>query len=162
MPHAFAGDRCEWGSRKYIIASCDQSVKRTGVAYFDIFYSHRPDPHTPLEETMGALDTLVEQGKALYVVPADSRPAREWAAARVTSKSRAEKKRILSGLHDLARARGQTLAHMALAFILRHKGMVSAVMGATRPEQVAQNVAALATLDFSSDELGRIDTLTSR
>ncbi len=225
----------EWGSRKYIIASCDQSLKRTGLEYFDIFYSHRPDPRTPLEETMGALDTLVKQGKALYIgvssytgaqfqaaneivrrdhlapivihqpyynllerkietdllphtdragvgviafcplasgllsgskyldgdVPPDSRPARQWASAWVVSKSRDEKKRILGGLADLARARGQTLAQMALAFILRHNGMVSAVMGATRPEQVEQNVAALATLDFTTDELGRIDALTS-
>ncbi|HXI59976.1 MAG TPA: aldo/keto reductase [Polyangia bacterium] len=225
----------EWGSRKYIIASCDQSLKRTGLPYFDIFYSHRPDPNTPFEETLGALDTLVKQGKALYVglssytgaqveaahqiverdglapitihqpyynmlgrtieadllphtdrlgigviafcplasgllsgskyqdgvVPADTRPAREWASAWVASKSKEEKKRILNGLNALAQDRGQTLAQMAVAWVLRHKGMVSAVMGASRPEQVEQNVAALAKLDFSREELARIDALTA-
>jgi L-glyceraldehyde 3-phosphate reductase len=225
----------EWGSRKYIIASCDQSLKRTGLPYFDIFYSHRPDPNTPFEETLGALDTLVKQGKALYVglssytgaqveaahqiverdglapitihqpyynmlgrtieadllphtdrlgigviafcplasgllsgskyqdgvVPADTRPAREWASAWVASKSKEEKKRILNGLNAVAQDRGQTLAQMAVAWVLRHKGMVSAVMGASRPEQVEQNVAALAKLDFSREELARIDALTA-
>jgi L-glyceraldehyde 3-phosphate reductase len=225
----------EWGSRKYIIASCDQSLKRTGLPYFDIFYSHRPDPNTPFEETLGALDTLVKQGKALYVglssytgaqveaahqiverdglapitihqpyynmlgrtieadllphtdrlgigviafcplasgllsgskyqdgiVPADTRPAREWASAWVASKSKDDKKRILNGLNALAHDRGQTLAQMAVAWVLRHKGMVSAVMGASRPEQVEQNVAALAKLDFSREELARIDALTA-
>jgi|HubBroStandDraft_1064217.scaffolds.fasta_scaffold01813_9 L-glyceraldehyde 3-phosphate reductase len=224
----------EWGSRKYIIASCDQSLKRTGLDYFDIFYSHRPDPGTPLEETMGALDTLVKHGKALYVgvssysgvqleaalevvrrdglapitihqpyynmlgrrieadllphtdraavgviafcplasgllsgskyldgiVPADSRPAREWASDWVTSKPKDERKRILNGLNDLARERGQSLAQMAVAWVLRHKGMVSVAMGASRREQVEQNVAALAKLAFTPEELGRIDSLT--
>ncbi|MES1204350.1 MAG: aldo/keto reductase [Pseudomonadota bacterium] len=225
----------EWGSRKSIIASCDQSLKRTGIEYFDIFYSHRPDPETPLEETMGALDSLVKQGKALYVgvssytgvqfeaalevvrrerlapltihqpyynmlgrkvetdllphaeragtgviafcplasgllsgskyldgdVPADSRPAREWASAWVAGKSKDEKRRILSGLAGLARERNQSLAQMALAWVLRHKGMTSAVMGASRPEQVEQNVAALSQLTFTADELGHIDALTA-
>ena len=224
----------EWGSRKYLIASCDQSLKRTGLEYFDIFYSHRPDPHTPIEETMGALDTLVKQGKALYVgvssytgaqleaaqeavarerlapitihqpyynmlgrsieadllphtdrlgigviafcplasgllsgskyldgnVPADSRPAREWASSWVASKSKEEKKRILNDLNGLARERGQTLAQMAVAWILRHQGMVSTVMGASRVEQVEQNVLALSKLSFSAQELAHIDTLT--
>jgi len=225
----------EWGSRKYIIASCDQSLKRTGLEYFDIFYSHRPDLSTPFEETLGALDTLVRQGKALYVgissysgaqtrsaveiaarerfapitihqpyynmlgraiegdllpetdragmgviafcplasgllsgskyqdgdVPADSRPAREWARAWVASKSKDEKKRVLQGLNGLARERGQSLAQMAVAWTLRHKGMTSVVMGASRPPQVEQNVAALAKLDFSAEELARIDALTA-
>lgn len=224
----------EWGSRKYIIASCDQSLKRTGLEYFDIFYSHRPDPGTPLEETMGALDTLVKQGKALYigvssytgaqleaalevvrtgglapitihqpyynllgrriewdllphtdragvgviafcplasgllsgskyldgVVPAESRPAREWASEWVRAKSKDEGKRIISGLNDLARERGQSLAQMALAWVLRHEGMVSVAMGASRREQIEQNVAALANLAFSTEELRRIDALT--
>jgi L-glyceraldehyde 3-phosphate reductase len=224
----------EWGSRKYLIASCDQSLKRTGLEYFDIFYSHRPDPNTPIEETMGALDTLVKQGKALYVgvssytgaqleaaheavtrerlapitihqpyynmlgrsietdllphadrlgigviafcplasgllsgskyldgnVPADSRPAREWASSWVASKSKDEKKRILNDLNGLARERGQTLAQMAVAWILRHQGMVSTVMGASRVEQVEQNVLALSKLSFSPQELAHIDTLT--
>jgi L-glyceraldehyde 3-phosphate reductase len=225
----------EWGSRKSLIASCDQSLKRTGLEYFDIFYSHRPDPSTPFEETLGALDTLVKQGKAIYVgvssysgaqtdaaleivkrerlapitihqpyynmlgraveddllshtdragvgviafcplasgllsgtkyqdgeVPADSRPAREWARHWVASKSKDEKKRILQGLNGLARERGQSLAQMAVAWTLRHKGMTSVVMGASRPEQVEQNVAALAKLDFTKEELAHIDTLTA-
>lgn len=224
----------EWGSRKYLIASCDQSLKRTGLEYFDIFYSHRPDPNTPIEETMGALDTLVKQGKALYVgvssytgaqleaaheavarerfapitihqpyynmlgrsiepdllphadrlgvgviafcplasgllsgskyldgnVPADSRPAREWASSWVASKSKDEKKRILNELNGLARERGQTLAQMAVAWILRHQSMVSTVMGASRVEQVEQNVLALSKLSFSTQELAHIDALT--
>ncbi len=223
----------EWGSRKYLIASCDQSLKRTGLEYFDIFYAHRFDPQTPLEETLGALDTLVKQGKALYVgvssytgaqlnaalevvrrdhlapitihqpyfnmldrqvesdllphtdragvgviafcplasglltdkyldgeVPADSRAARDWASGWVRSKSAAERKRILGGLAALARERGQSLAQMALAWLLRHKGITSVVMGATRPEQVEQNVEALSKLAFTADELAAIDALT--
>ncbi|GAC1351436.1 MAG: L-glyceraldehyde 3-phosphate reductase [Polyangiales bacterium] len=223
----------EWGSRKYIIASCDQSLKRTGLEYFDIFYSHRPDPETPFEETLGALDTLVKQGKALYVgvssysgvqfnaavaitthknlapitihqphynmlgrsietdllphtdragvgviafcplasglltakyldgnVPADSRPAREFERAWVANTPPDEKRRVLNALNDLARARGQSLAQMSLAWILRHRGVVSAVIGASRVEQVEQNVAALDRMDFSAEELKRIDDLT--
>jgi L-glyceraldehyde 3-phosphate reductase len=225
----------EWGSRKYLIASCDQSLKRTGLEYFDIFYSHRPDPSTPLEETLGALDTLVKQGKALYVgvssytgvqleaaltiverdrlapitihqpyynmlgraiesdllphtdragvgviafcplgsgllsgtkyqdgeVPAESRPAREWARHWVASKTKDEKKRVLQGLNGVARERGQSLAQMAVAWTLRHAGMTSVVMGASRPEQVEQNVAALDKLAFTREELARIDALTA-
>ena len=225
----------EWGSRKYIIASCDQSLERAGLEYFDIFYSHRPDPATPFEETLGALDTLVKQGKALYVgissysgaqtkatleivererlapitihqpyynmlgraieddllphttragvgviafcplasgllsgtkyqdgeVPADSRPGREWARHWVASKSTGERKRILQALNGLARERGQSLAQMAVAWTLRHGGMTSVVMGASRVEQVEQNVAALAKLDFTKEELAHIDTLTA-
>jgi L-glyceraldehyde 3-phosphate reductase len=225
----------EWGSRKYIIASCDQSLQRTGLEYFDIFYSHRPDPETPLEETLGALDTLVKQGKALYVgissytgaqtkaaleivarerlapitihqpyynmlgrtieddllphttrggvgviafcplasgllsgtkyqdgeVPADSRPGREWARHWVASRSKDERKRILQALNGLARERGQSLAQMAVAWTLRHEGMTSVVMGASRVEQVEQNVAALARLDFTKEELARIDAITA-
>jgi L-glyceraldehyde 3-phosphate reductase len=225
----------EWGSRKYIIASCDQSLKRAGLEYFDIFYSHRPDPSTPFEETLGALDTLVKQGKALYIgissysgaqtdaaidiakrerfapitihqpyynmlgrtiekdllphtdragvgviafcplasgllsgtkyqdgdVPADSRPGREWARHWVASKSKDERKRILQGLNGLARERGQSLAQMAVAWTLRHQGMTSVVMGASRPEQVEQNVAALEKLSFTPEELSRIDALTA-
>jgi L-glyceraldehyde 3-phosphate reductase len=225
----------EWGSRKSLIASCDQSLKRAGLEYFDIFYSHRPDPTTPFEETLGALDTLVKQGKALYVgissysgaqtdaaleivkrerlapitihqpyynmlgraieddllprteragvgviafcplasgllsgtkyqdgdVPADSRPGREWARHWVASKSKEERKRILQGLNGLARERGQSLAQMAVAWTLRHAGMTSVVMGASRVEQVEQNVAALDKLAFTPEELAHIDALTA-
>jgi L-glyceraldehyde 3-phosphate reductase len=224
----------EWGSRKYLIASCDQSLKRMGLEYFDIFYSHRPDPQTPLEETMGALETLVRQGKALYAgvssytgvqleaalevvrrdrlapitihqpyynmlgrtvetdllphtdragvgviafcplasglltgkyldgeVPAESRAARDWASGWVRAKSKDERRRILNGLDALAKQRGQTLAQMAVAWTLRHKGMTSLVMGASRVEQVGQNVAALSKLSFTADELAQIDALTA-
>jgi L-glyceraldehyde 3-phosphate reductase len=78
----------------------------------------------------------------------------------VKSKSKEERKRILNGLNDLARERGQSLAQMSVAWVLRHKGMVSVAMGASRPEQVEQNVAALSKLDFTDDELSRIDALT--
>jgi L-glyceraldehyde 3-phosphate reductase len=225
----------EWGSRKYLIASADQSLKRTGLEYFDIFYSHRPDPSTPFEETLHALDTLVRQGKALYVglssysgaqvqeclkivaserlapitihqpyynmlgrkvetdllpvaersgsgviafcplasgllsgtkyqdgeVPADSRPGREWARHWVNARKKDERARVLQGLNELARARGQSLAQMAVAWTLRHAGMTSVVMGASRVEQVEQNVAALGKLAFTADELTRIDALTA-
>jgi L-glyceraldehyde 3-phosphate reductase len=223
----------EWGSRKSIIASCDQSLKRTGLEYFDIFYSHRPDPETPLEETLGALDQLVKQGKALYVgvssytgvqftaalavaerknlapitihqpyynmlgrtieadllphaerakvgviafcplasgllagkyldgdVPPDSRAAREWASGWVRATPKDEKRRILTGLNELAQARGQTMAQFALAWTLRNRAVVSVVIGASRPEQVEQNVAALEKMDFSPEEIRRIDELT--
>jgi L-glyceraldehyde 3-phosphate reductase len=93
-------------------------------------------------------------------VPPDSRAARDWARAWVAGHAKEERRRILGALDALARARGQTLAQMALAWVLRHRGMVSTVMGASRPEQVDENVAALAKLQFSADELARIDELT--
>jgi len=223
----------EWGSRKYLIASCDQSLKRMGVEYFDIFYSHRPDLDTPLEETLGALNTLVQQGKALYAgvssytgaqfsdsvrtvqqhdwapitihqpyynllgrtiewdllpqterygtgviafcplasglltdkflngeVDPTSRAATIWPREWVRSHSVEQRRRILSGLNDIAKARGQTLAQMAIAWILRFPGITSALAGASRVEQVEQNVAALKNLEFSAEELKKIDALT--
>jgi L-glyceraldehyde 3-phosphate reductase len=223
----------EWGSRKYLIASCDQSLKRMGLDYFDIFYSHRPDPDTPVEETIGALATLVQQGKALYVgvssytgvqfrdaltaaerlgvpitihqpyynllertietdllphtervgtgviafaplasglltdkyldgnVPRDSRAATIWPRDWVATRLPEERRRILAGLADIAKARGQSLAQMAIAWTLRLPGVTSAHIGASRVEQVEQNVAALDQLDFSDGELARIDELTA-
>jgi L-glyceraldehyde 3-phosphate reductase len=223
----------EWGSRKYLIASCDQSLRRMGVDYFDIFYSHRPDPDTPLEETLGALDTLVKQGKALYAgvssytgaqfadsvrvvqqhdwspitihqpyynllgrtiewdllsqteragtgviafcplasglltdkflsgeVDPNSRAATIWPKEWVKSHTVEQRRRILSGLNDIAKARGQTLAQMSIAWILRLPGVTSALAGASRVEQVEQNVAALRNLKFSDEEIQRIDALT--
>ena len=220
----------EWGSRKYIIASCDQSLKRMGVDYFDIFYSHRPDPDTPLEETMAALDHLVKQGKALYIgvssysgaqfaeavrvsermnlapitihqpyynmlgrgiewdllpqtqrvgtgvipfcplasglltdkylggdIPAESRAAQKWGADWVEKNLNPEKKTALNGLNSLAKERGQTLAQMALAWILRLPTITSALIGASNVQQIEENVAALDNLTFSEDELKRID-----
>ena len=219
----------EWGSRKYLIASCDQSLKRTGLDYFDIFYSHRFDPDTPLEETMGALDTLVRQGKALYVGISSYTSAETARAAAILrdmgtpclihqprysilgrwtekdhlldrlqdegmgciafsplaqgmlsskylngipagsraseSKSLApdllndEAVRRLKGLNALAKARGQSLAQMAIAYVLRDPRMTSALVGASRPEQIVDSVGALANLSFSADELARIGAL---
>ncbi len=219
----------EWGSRKYLIASCDQSLKRTGLEYFDIFYSHRFDPDTPLEETMGALDRIVRSGKALYAgissynseqtraavailndlgtpclihqpsysmvnrwverdglkdtlselgvgsicfsplaqgllttrylngIPGDSRGARPgfFNTKMVNENSQA----ALNELNDLAAARGQTLAQMALAWVLRGGGITSALIGASRPEQVEDCAGAIGNLDFTDDELASIDRL---
>jgi L-glyceraldehyde 3-phosphate reductase len=218
----------EWGSRKYLLASLDQSLKRMGLDYVDIFYSHRPDPDTPLEETMGALDTAVRQGKALYVgissyrsadtvkaqkilrelgtpaiihqpsysivnrwieddrlldtlekegmgcivfsplaqglltdrylggVPADSRAGQKRDSWRDEFLSEANLRRVRA-LNEVARNRGQTLAQMAIAWVLRDKRMTSALIGASRPEQVVNCVGALEKRDFSADELAAID-----
>jgi L-glyceraldehyde 3-phosphate reductase len=217
----------EWGSRKYLLASLDQSLKRMGLEYVDIFYSHRPDPDTPLEETLGALDHAVRQGKALYVGISSYTPEQTREAARIlrelgtpclihqpsysmfnrwieeglldvleeegigcivfsplaqgllTDKylegipedSRAgkphgflrpaqiteEKLAKVRKLNEMARARGQTLAQMALAWVLRHPVMTSALVGASRVEQVEDNVAALKNLEFSAEELQAIE-----
>ena len=227
----------DWGSRKYILASADQSLKRLGLDYVDIFYSHRPDPDTPMEETIGALEQLVHSGKALYAgvsnYPASLAreasclvAAKNWApitihqpyynmlgnmlgrpldgdlpaAARehgfgviafsplanglLTSKylngipenSRATtdfwsgenvRKRLESAelleklrkLDDIARARGQSLAQMAIAWVLRLPEITSALIGASRVEQIEQNVAALDNLQFSEEELERIEAV---
>ncbi|HSZ55969.1 MAG TPA: aldo/keto reductase [Tepidisphaeraceae bacterium] len=223
----------EWGSRKYLIASCDQSLKRMGVDYFDLFYSHRPDPDTPLEETLGALDTLVKHGKALYAgvssyigaqfsdsirtvqqhgwapitihqpyynllarkvewdllpqterfgtgviafaplasglltdkfldgeVSPTSRAATIWPRQWVKSHSVEERRRILSGLNDIARQRGQSLAQMAIAWVLRLPAVTSALIGASSAKQLEENIASLKNLIFSAEELKRIDALT--
>ena len=216
----------EWGSRKYLLASLDQSLGRMGLDYVDIFYSHRFDPDTPLEETMGALDTAVRQGKALYVgissysaektaeAAAILRDLRtpfvihqpsysllnRWieedlldtlgelgigcivfsplAQGMLTDKyldgipegSRATQHSSLSpdlitdealekirGLNEIAAARGQSLAQMAVAWTLRDPRVTSALVGASSVEQLEDNVAALERLDFSPDELAAID-----
>jgi L-glyceraldehyde 3-phosphate reductase len=215
------------GSRKYLLASLDQSLKRMKLDYVDIFYSHRFDPNTPLEETMGALDTAVRQGKALYVgissysnaqtkeaaailkrlgtpclihqpsysmfnrwterdhlldrletegmgcivfsplhqgvltdryldgIPADSRAAggRFLKAASITDKTVVR----VRALKAIAERRGQKLAQMALAWVLRDPRMTSALIGASRPEQVRDAVGALANLTFTKKELDEID-----
>jgi L-glyceraldehyde 3-phosphate reductase len=208
----------EWGSRKYLIQSCEASLKRLGVDHVDLFYSHRFDPETPLDETLGALDTLVRQGKALYAGlsnypdPHFSRAVgivqeRAWApltihqpryhlacAARcglgviafcplaqglltdrylagIPADSRAAqatgeglRKRITPQVIDtvrrldaIARRRGQSLAQMALAWLLKDPRVTSVLIGASSPEQVAQNVACLANLSFTTAELAEID-----
>ncbi|MFJ3656755.1 L-glyceraldehyde 3-phosphate reductase [Streptomyces nigra] len=215
------------GSRKYMLASLDQSLRRMGLDYVDIFYSHRLDPGTPLEETMGALDTAVRQGKALYVGISsyDAERSRQAAAILrdlgtpllihqpsysmlnrwieneglldaaeqegfgvigftalaqglltgrylegVPEGSRAtqgksfdqgwlsdEMNGRLRALNDIAARRGQSLAQMALAWALRDPRVTSLVIGASRTEQLEQNVAALENLDFSDEELAEID-----
>jgi L-glyceraldehyde 3-phosphate reductase len=217
----------EFGSRKYILASLDQSLKRMGLDYVDIFYSHRFDPKTPLDETMGALETAVKQGKALYTGISSYSSARSGDAAEIlrragvrllihqpsysmlnrwierdglldmlekhgmgciaftplaqgllTSKylhdvpkgSRATAgksllpefinettRERLRALNDIAKRRGQTLAQMAIAWVLRDPRMTTALIGASRPEQIDENVGALARLDFSPEELAQID-----
>jgi L-glyceraldehyde 3-phosphate reductase len=220
----------EWGSRKNLVASCDQSLKRTGLDYFDIFYSHRFDPDTPLEETMGALDYIVRSGRALYagLSSYNSQRTREAAAilkdlgtpciihqpsynmlnrwveadglkdtlqelgigsiafvplaqGMLTNKylkgipdgSRATQGKSLdptvlsahaiaslNKLNGLAEARGQTLAQMALAWVLRDGGITSALIGASKPEQVTDCVGALANLTFTASELADIDRIS--
>ena len=221
----------EWGSRKYLIASCDQSLRRLGLDYVDIFYSHRFDPDTPLEETMGALDHIVRSGRALYVGISSYNRQRTAEAAAIlrdlgtpclihqpsynmlnrwiekdglldtlddlgigsivftplaqgmlTAKylngipqdSRAAQDKSLStgwlsddmigrlrDLNDLAVNRGQSLAQMALAWALRDGRVTSALIGASRPAQVEDCVGALSNLDFTQEELTRIDQLSS-
>jgi L-glyceraldehyde 3-phosphate reductase len=217
----------EWGSRKYVLASLDQSLRRMGLDYVDVFYSHRLDPDTPLEETMGALDTAVRQGKALYVgissyspqhtaeavailrrmgtpllihqpsysmlnrwieerlldvlldelgagciafsplaqglltdryldgVPADSRVATGGAMRRdMLTDERLDRVRALN---DIAAARGQSLAQLALAWALRDPRMTSLVIGASSVAQLDDNIAALDRLELTDDELADIE-----
>ena len=227
--YMWPGPYGEWGSRKNLLSSLDQSLKRMGVEYVDIFYSHRPDPDTPLEETMGALAHAVRSGKALYVglsnykpeetaraakilrelgtpclihqprysmldrwiepqllatleqegigatvfsplakgvltdryfkgIPADSRAGHDQRFLRpddITDAVVAKAKK----LDDLAQSRGQTLAQMALAWVLRHKVVTSALIGASRVSQVDDCVGATKNLNFTSDELAAIEKL---
>jgi L-glyceraldehyde 3-phosphate reductase len=217
----------EWGSRKYLIASCDQSLRRMGLDYVDIFYSHRFDPNTPLEETMGALDQIVRSGKALYVGISsyNSQRTREAAAilkdlgtpciihqpsynminrwvetdglkatlqelgigsiaftplaqgmltgkylSGVPEGSRATEDKSLNpdlltestienlrNLDAIAKRRGQTLAQMAIAWVLRDGGITTALIGASRSEQIVDCVGALNNIEFTVDELAEID-----
>lgn len=219
----------DWGSRKYLLASLDQSLKRMGLDYVDIFYHHRPDPETPLEETMGALDYVVRQGKALYVGISNYEPEQTTTAVRILNKlgtpclihqpvynmfnrwieegllkalqeegigciafsplaqglltekyiegvpedSRAkkdgrflkpqhitdEKRARIRLLNQIAGKRGQKLAQMAIAWILRLKGMTSVLIGASKVEQIKEDVGALQMLKFSDDELNAIDQI---
>lgn len=217
----------EWGSRKYLRASLDQSLKRMGLEYVDIFYSHRPDPDTPMEETMSALDHAVRSGKALYAgissynaaqtteasrilremgtpclihqprysmfdrwvepelldtldregigsivfsplaqgkltsrylggIPSDSRAGREETflqSKEITKEYLQQAKK----LNDIAEGRGQTLAQMALAWVLRRETVTSALIGASKVSQIEDCVAATKNLAFSSEELAAID-----
>ncbi|MFN7002446.1 MAG: L-glyceraldehyde 3-phosphate reductase [Roseinatronobacter sp.] len=217
----------EWGSRKYLVSSCDASLKRMGLDYVDIFYSHRFDPDTPLEETMAALDFIVRSGRAHYVGISsyNARRTREAAAILkdlgtpciihqpsynilnrwiehdglkdalqdlgigsiaftplaqgmlstkylngIPEGSRATQGKSLAremitpqaiesirALNNLANARGQTLAQMAIAWVLRNGGITTALIGASRPEQVVDCVGAIDNLDFTEEELIEID-----
>ena len=214
------------GSRKYILASLDQSLKRMGLEYVDIFYHHRPDPDTPMEESLGALDTAVRSGKALYAgissysakqtaqavkimralgtpclihqpkysmlvrdpeeglldvlgnegvgcivfsplaqgllsdryllgIPTDSRAARDF----FLKKKDVDEKKVtmLRALNAVAQHRGQSLAEMSVAWVLRDPRVTSALVGTSKVSQVDDNVAALKNLKFSSEELQKID-----
>lgn len=216
------------GSRKYVLASLDQSLKRMGLDYVDIFYSHRFDPDTPLEETMGALASAVQQGKALYVgissysatktreaaailrsmgvaplihqpsyslmnrwveedllnalddtgmgciafsalaqglltnkylngIPADSRINRPGGGSLKAEHLNAQNIKHVRALNDIAMARGQSLAQMATAWVLRDARVTSALIGASHPEQITELVAAMQNLHFSAAELAAID-----
>ena len=222
----------DWGSKKYIIASCDQSLARTGLDYFDIFYHHRPDAGTPVEESMDALAQLVRQGKALYVgisnysaedakkaieilggmgihclihqprynifdrwvenglldvleaegvgstafsplaqglltgrylngIPEDSRAAKAGTFLKKEQVSEEVLEKV-RGLDAIARSRGQTLAQMAVAWILRGGRVTSVLIGASKTSQLDENVAALSNLDFTSEELAKIDAIAGK
>jgi L-glyceraldehyde 3-phosphate reductase len=218
----------EWGSRKYMISSLDQSLKRLGLDYVDIFYSHRPDPDTPMEETMGALDFAVRSGRALYAgisnysaeqtreavrilrelgtpctihqpsynifdrwvesglldvlddegigsiafcplaqgmltnkylenVPSESRAVKEHGCLRQDAVI--EKLAQVRALNEIALARGQSLAQMAITWVLRRGTVTSALIGASRPQQILDNIAALNAASLSTEELQAIDEI---
>ena len=219
----------EWGSRKYLIASLDQSLRRMGIPYVDIFYSHRPDPDTPLEETMGALDFAVRSGRALYVgissysaddtrraaemldelgtpclihqprysmfdrwieqglldvlekrgmgciafsplaqglltnrylrdIPPDSRAGKPHGFLR-PNEITAERRAQIVALDEIAAARGQSLAQLAITWVLRDPRMTSALVGASRVSQLEENLAVLSAPPLTKDELRRIDAV---
>lgn len=219
----------DWGSRKYLLASLDQSLSRLGLEYVDIFYHHRPDPETPLEETTGALDAAVRQGKALYAgisayspeetrraagllrelgtpclihqprysmfdrsvedgllaaleeesigcivfsplaqgmltdryldgIPDDSRAAKAHGFLRPEAIT-VERVAKIRQLSEMARQRSQSLAQMAVAWVLRHSAVTSAVVGASRVEQIEDCLAALENASFTDDELEEIDRI---
>jgi L-glyceraldehyde 3-phosphate reductase len=228
----WSGPYGDWGSRKYLRSSLDQSLKRMGLEYVDIFYSHRPDPQTPIEETMGALDQAVRSGKALYAGVSNYSASQTAVAAKILRElgtpclihqpkysmfdrwvedglldvlgnegiggiafcplaqglltdrylqgipgdSRAskahgflKKKDVdephlakVRALGAIASERGQSLAQMALAWVLRDGRMTSALIGASRVEQIEQNVAALANLAFSQDELDHVNAILNQ
>jgi L-glyceraldehyde 3-phosphate reductase len=219
----------DWGSRKYLLSSLDQSLRRMRIDYVDIFYSHRPDPATPLEETMGAVSHAVRSGKALYSglsnygpeptaraaallreggapclihqpryhlfertpergllevlvregiggiafcplaqgvltnrylggIPADARASRDPRFLKPGDITE-EKLGKIRSLDAIARGRGQTLAQMSLAWVLRQPGITSALIGASKPQQIEENLGVVDRLDFSQDELAEIDRI---
>lgn len=229
--YMWEGPYGDWGSKKYLVSSLDQSLKRMKLDYVDIFYHHRPDPETPLEETMGALDLIVRQGKALYVglsnyktpefekavailnelgtpciihqpkysmferwveeslldsletnhvgcipfsplaqglltskylngVPNDSRLAKEHGFLTETyaTADKIEKAKLLN---DIAEERGQTLAQMAIAWLLKDDRVTSVLLGASKPSQLADSIKALDNLIFEENELRAIEAILS-
>ncbi|OUJ74642.1 L-glyceraldehyde 3-phosphate reductase [Hymenobacter crusticola] len=219
----------DWGSKKYLVSSLDQSLKRMGLDYVDIFYHHRPDPETPLAETMGALDLIVRQGKALYVglsnyrpkeaaeafrilrelgtpclihqpkysmferwvegglldlleeegvgcipfsplaqglltdkylrgIPNDSRVAKNLGSL-PESQLTPERISQIQRLNDIAKARNQSLAQMALAWILKDERVTSVLIGASKPEQLADSLRCLENTQFSPEELASINEI---
>jgi L-glyceraldehyde 3-phosphate reductase len=225
----WAGPYGDWGSRKYLVASLDQSLKRMGLEYVDIFYHHRPDPETPLEETLQALDYAVRSGRALYAgisnypaektreaakilrqlgtpclihqpaynmfnrwvegglldvlgeegigciafsplaqglltdkylkgIPEGSRASKPHGFLKPANITR-DKLEIIRRLNEMAKSRGQTLAQMALAWVLRHEAMTSVLIGASKVGQIEDAVGSLQRLDFSNGDLQQIDTI---
>jgi len=219
----------EWGSRKYLISSCDQSLKRLGLDYVDVFYSHRPDPDTPLEETMMALDHIVRSGKALYAgisnydpvqsqkafdilkslgtpclvhqpsysmfnrwvedglldvleengvgsvvfsplfqglltdkylngIPEDSRAAKSHGFLQ-SSQITSDKIEKVKALNEIAKERGQKMSQLALSWVLRDDRVTSVIIGASKVSQIEDAVGILDKLDFTSDELNRIEKI---
>jgi L-glyceraldehyde 3-phosphate reductase len=225
--YMWPGPYGEWGSRKYLVSSLDASLKRLGLDYVDIFYSHRPDPSTPLEETMSALDHIVRKGKALYVgisnysieqtkkavtilkslgnpclihqpsysmfnrwvedglldllseegvgciafmplaqglltgkylngIPTDSRAAGPSPFLKDKDIT-PDKLAKIKGLADIAKSRGRSLAQLALSWVLRKGRVTSALIGASKPEQITENIAAIQAPELSDEELEKIE-----
>jgi L-glyceraldehyde 3-phosphate reductase len=227
--YMWPGPYGEWGTRKYLLASLDQSLKRMSLDYVDIFYSHRFDPDTPLDETMSALETAVKQGKAIYTgisnykpeqtaeaakilrqagtpclihqpkfsmfvrwiedglldvlekegigcicfsplaqglltdrylkgIPKDSRAGKAWGFLKKEQVTEAILKKVMA-LNEMAKKRGQSLAQMALAWVLKDKRITSVLIGASRVEQLEQNIACLNNLIFADEELMQIEKI---
>ncbi len=227
--YMWEGPYGEWGSKKYLVSSLDQSLRRMGLDYVDIFYHHRPDPDTPLEETMAALDLIVRQGKALYVgisnyqkeeaeracqilkelgtpclihqpkysmfvrwvedglldvleeqgvgcipfsplaqglltnkylggIPTDSRAAKPHGFLKENEVSR-ERIGQIQKLNQIAGDRGQTLAQMALAWVLKDPRITSVLIGASRPEQITDCLGSTRNIEFSAEELAAIEDI---
>ena len=159
----WAGPYGDLGSRKYLLASLDQSLERLGLDYVDIFYHHHPDPETPLEETMGALAQAVNSGKALYAGLSNYDGSTMEKAAAILAELHVPFIINQNKYNILDRAeRGQTLAEMSLAWLL-HDGKVTSVLaGASKPQQILDNIGALKNTYFSDDELKLIDEISAR